>query len=172
MKRSNLYWATLAVLLIALPVFAQTFPRRPKDHKAPEAKSPDRVVTALPVVDGDPVEVAPDRITIQQLKQKLDDRADVIILDVRGQADYRGSLVKIQGAVRVPPDEVEQHLKDWPKDKEIITYCSCAGEETSGRVAEVMSAHGFQRVKALVGGFDAWVEAGYPLEPKEKRDKK
>jgi rhodanese-related sulfurtransferase len=26
--------------------------------------------------------------------------------------------------------------------------------------------NGFRKVKALIGGFDAWEKAGYPVEPK------
>jgi rhodanese-related sulfurtransferase len=28
--------------------------------------------------------------------------------------------------------------------------------------------NGFRKVKALLGGFDAWEKAGYPVEPKDK----
>jgi rhodanese-related sulfurtransferase len=29
-----------------------------------------------------------------------------------------------------------------------------------------MLNNGYTKVSALLGGFDAWVEAGYPVEPK------
>jgi rhodanese-related sulfurtransferase len=31
-----------------------------------------------------------------------------------------------------------------------------------------LQQNGFRKVKALLGGFDAWEKAGYPLEPKDK----
>jgi len=169
MKGSYYYFAALAVLLMALPATAQTFPRRPgKDNQASEAKQPDREVKALPVIEGDPDEPSKDRITIQKLKQKMDDKEDMIILDVRGNPDYRASLVKIKGAVRIPPGEIEERLKELPKDKEIITYCSCVNESTSGAAAQTLLNNGFKKVKALIGGFDKWEAAGYPVEPKGK----
>jgi rhodanese-related sulfurtransferase len=33
-------------------------------------------------------------------------------------------------------------------------------------VAELLEKKGFKDVRALRGGFDAWKEAGLPLEPK------
>jgi len=170
MKHSYFYLTLLTALLVALPVSAQTFPRKPaKDDKATETKKPDRTVTALPVIEADPDEPAKDRITIQKLKQKIDDKEDIIILDVRGNGDYRASTSKIAGARRIAPDQIEERMKELPKDKEIITYCSCLKEETSGHVAQIMLDHGFKNVKALIGGYDKWEAAGYPLEPKDKK---
>ena len=169
MRRSYFLSALLVALLAPLPASAQTFPRRPaKDDKAPEAKQPERTVRALPVIEGDPDEPAKDRITIQKLKQKMDDGEEIIVVDVRGNPDYRASLVKIKGAIRIPPGEIEARLKELPKDKEIVTYCSCVNESTSGAAAQTLLSHGFKNVKALVGGLDKWEAAGYPVEPKEK----
>jgi rhodanese-related sulfurtransferase len=157
----------LTTLLLALPAAAQTFQRKP----AKETSPPEREVKALPVVEGDPDGVAKDRITIQQLKQKLDNKEEVVILDVRGNPDYRHSLVKLPGAIRIPYEEVAERLKELPKDKEIVTYCACVNESTSGAVAQTLLDHGFKSAKALIGGFDKWEAAGYPVEPKEKKSK-
>jgi rhodanese-related sulfurtransferase len=35
-------------------------------------------------------------------------------------------------------------------------------------VAQELVNHGFKNVHALYGGFDAWIKAGYPVEPKEQ----
>jgi rhodanese-related sulfurtransferase len=32
-------------------------------------------------------------------------------------------------------------------------------------VALLLKRHGIERVRPLAGGFDAWVEAGYPVDP-------
>jgi rhodanese-related sulfurtransferase len=39
-------------------------------------------------------------------------------------------------------------------------------------VAQKLLDHGFKNVHPLYGGFDAWVEAGYPVESKETRSTK
>lgn len=64
------------------------------------------------------------RITKEELKAKMDKGQDVIVLDVRTGRSYDGSNVKIKGAMRVSPDDVETRYKELSKEKEIITYCT------------------------------------------------
>ena len=64
------------------------------------------------------------RITKEELKAKMDKGEDILILDVRTGASYNGSNVKIKGAMRFAPNDVDAWSKNLPKDKEIITYCT------------------------------------------------
>ncbi len=64
------------------------------------------------------------RITMEELKAKMDKGEDVLILDVRTGGSYSGSTVKIKGAMRFAPNDVEVWSKNLPKNKEIITYCT------------------------------------------------
>lgn len=69
----------------------------------------------------------PSTLTLDQVKAKLDAREPVIFLDDRSRSAWDDSDVKIVGAVRVPPDAVEQHLADLafvPKHANVITYCT------------------------------------------------
>jgi rhodanese-related sulfurtransferase len=38
-------------------------------------------------------------------------------------------------------------------------------------VAQTLLDDGFKKVKALIGGFDAWERAGYPVELKDKNSR-
>jgi rhodanese-related sulfurtransferase len=38
-------------------------------------------------------------------------------------------------------------------------------EHTSARAAFILLQKGYTRVTPLLGGFGAWIEAGYPIEP-------
>lgn len=67
---------------------------------------------------------AEDRVTIKELKAKMDRGEGVLILDVRTSASYMESKIKIKGAVRIDPDSIERKYQILPKDKEIITYCT------------------------------------------------
>lgn len=64
------------------------------------------------------------RITKEELKAKMDKGQDVIVLDVRTGRSYDGSNVKIKGAMRIAPDDVETRYTELTKDREIITYCT------------------------------------------------
>jgi hypothetical protein len=66
----------------------------------------------------------PGRITVDELKAKLAKGEPVFIIDSRSEGSYSSSDKQIKGAVRIPPSDVELHLKDIPKDKELIVYCS------------------------------------------------
>ncbi len=150
----------MSCFLVDLSGAGQTFKRRPgKDASTGETKTAAADSTA---------EIPPGRTTVEQLKRKLDAGEKVIILDVRSDADYRGSLVKIVGAVRIPPEQIEAHLSELSKQSEVVAYCSCEQEATSLAVVEKLRVHGFSRVSALLGGFDSWVDAGYPIEPRNQ----
>jgi len=64
------------------------------------------------------------RITKEQLRAKMEKGEDIIVLDVRTGMSYKGSDIKIKGAMRIPPDAIDMRYKELPLDKEIITYCT------------------------------------------------
>lgn len=64
------------------------------------------------------------RITVQEVKAKLDKGEDVVILDMRTGSDYSRSKYKIKGAIRMPVNYLESRYKELPRDKEIVTYCT------------------------------------------------
>ena len=68
--------------------------------------------------------VPADRITIHQLKRMMDAKEEVVIIDNRKGSSYVGSTVKIKGALHITVDELEAKIKDLPKDKLIVTYCT------------------------------------------------
>ena len=61
-------------------------------------------------------------ISADQLKNDLT-RPDVIVIDVRVEAEWNSSQFKIQNAVRESPREVSSWMTKYPKDKTIVLYC-------------------------------------------------
>jgi predicted sulfurtransferase len=62
------------------------------------------------------------RISLEQLKEKLDAGADIVIVDVRSKEDFDEG--HISGAVSIPwQREMEARYTELPRDKEVITYC-------------------------------------------------
>jgi rhodanese-related sulfurtransferase len=53
-----------------------------------------------------------------------------------------------------------------PRDRGVITYCTCPHEESSARVANFLIARGYADVHPLYGGIEAWCRAGGTLAPK------
>jgi hypothetical protein len=59
------------------------------------------------------------RITVQDLKAKMDKREKVIVVDVRASI-----ATIIKGAIHIPYSELEKRLNELPKDNLIVTVCS------------------------------------------------
>ena len=69
----------------------------------------------------------------------------------------------IPGALYVPLEDMGNHIKELPRDRDIILYCACPSEASAARVAKILMNHGFTRVRPLHGGLDAWVAAGHAV---------
>lgn len=110
MKRNRFCLAVLlAVALFALSAYAQNGGAENKQGAA--AQDEDENVPA-------------GRITIRQLKRMMDAKEEVVIIDNRKGGAYVGSTVKIKGAIHITVDELEAKMKDLPKNKLIVTYCT------------------------------------------------
>ncbi|MGP8199964.1 MAG: DedA family protein/thiosulfate sulfurtransferase GlpE [Limisphaerales bacterium] len=104
------------------------------------------------------------RITVDELRQKLEAGENLMILDLRAGEELAEDPSLIQGALHMTVDEIEHRQGEIPRDRDIILYCSCPNEVTSARVALRLQKRGFSRVRPLLGGIDAWRECKYPTE--------
>ncbi|HEV2834745.1 MAG TPA: rhodanese-like domain-containing protein [Pyrinomonadaceae bacterium] len=68
-----------------------------------------------------PVSDGARRITIDELEALIKENK-VLVLDVRTQDSFDAG--HIPGSKLVPAGEVQNHLKELPHDKMIVTYCS------------------------------------------------
>lgn len=93
-------------------------------------------------------------IKSDSLKPKLD---DVVLLDTRAKEEYEISHIKGARFVDYDDFEVEQ-VRDIPKDKEVIVYCSVGYR--SERVGEKLQKAGYSNVKNLYGGIFGWKNEG------------
>jgi len=64
------------------------------------------------------------RVTVDEVKARMDRGEPVLFLDTRNPTAWNESNAKLPGALRVPADEVEQHLTEIPHGRAIITYCT------------------------------------------------
>jgi rhodanese-related sulfurtransferase len=90
----------------------------------------------------------------------------VQMVDVR-ELTWRESDSKMKGAIRVDPMEFEKEIAGLPEGKELVFYCDRPGEATSMKIALWAFDNGRSRVGVLIGGWEGWKEAGYPVVPKE-----
>ena len=85
------------------------------------------------------------------------------IVDLRHPLDYLPDPRVLPGAVRISPMELEKHCDLLPRDTDVILYCTCPNDETSGTLARRLQKLGVHRVRPLRGGFEGWRDAGLPL---------
>ncbi len=69
-------------------------------------------------------------IHADELKTRLI-AGDVVVIDVRREADYRADAQAIPGAVWRRPDDVAQWSAALPRDKDIVIYCVRGGSVTT-----------------------------------------
>jgi len=106
------------------------------------------------------------RITVAELREMLDGGKSPLIFDLRSSEAVEEDPAMIQGAIHVTMEDIENQLKELPRDRDIIVYCSCPNEVSSARLALRLQRKGFTRVRPLQGGLDAWREQNYPVELK------
>ena len=66
------------------------------------------------------------RIQVQELAAILasEEGNKVLIVDVRSHGYYDGGSARIKGSIRIEPNNLEQEVKNLPKDKDIYLYCT------------------------------------------------
>jgi membrane protein DedA with SNARE-associated domain/rhodanese-related sulfurtransferase len=103
------------------------------------------------------------RISVADLNTLIQNGAHPVIIDVRSATARELEPRWIPGAVAISLNDVDAHLKDLPRDRDIILYCTCPSEASAARVAKVLMNRGFKHVRPLAGGLEAWVAAGHPV---------
>ncbi|MEB3101048.1 ArsR/SmtB family transcription factor [Ferviditalea candida] len=89
-----------------------------------------------------------------ELTERLQ-KGNVKIVDVRPSREYE--FGHIPEAVSFPIDELEQHLAELPKDKEIIVYCRGPYCAYAAQAVELLRTQGFAAIR-FEGGVQDWRE--------------
>jgi len=64
------------------------------------------------------------RITVDEVGERLNRGEQFAFVDTRNPEAWAESDQKLPGAIRVPADELEQHVNEIPHDRAVITYCT------------------------------------------------
>ena len=91
------------------------------------------------------------RITVKELKQRLDNGEKVKLLDVREQYEY--DLVHLDAKL-IPLRTLAGKLQELNAEDEIVVYCHTGVRSLSA--VEFLKSNGFANVKNLTGGIEAW----------------
>ena len=64
------------------------------------------------------------RITVAELKKKIDEGEDLVIVDLRHSLDFEADPETIPGAFRMDATELQEKNDLLPRDREVILYCT------------------------------------------------
>lgn len=99
------------------------------------------------------------RISVEDaMKLYKEDKA--VFVDVRSNQQF--ALGHIKGALSIPGSQIVKRFAEVPTMKTVIIYCACDAEQSSGRAAATLIAHGVKNVWALKGGWDEWKASNGP----------
>ena len=100
-------------------------------------------------------------MTRDELLSRLQAGEPLVVVDVRPPEEYRAA--HIPGALSIPLPELEQRLRELPRDREIVAYCRgpyCAyAPEAVRRLRE-----SGLRARNLLDGLPEWSAAGNRVE--------
>jgi len=83
-----------------------------------------------------------------------------MLLDVRTSEEYAEG--HIAGATLIPVQELAERLAEVPHDKQVYVYCHSG--KRSARASTLLAEKGYTNIENIVGGIEAWKDAGYPVE--------
>ena len=100
-------------------------------------------------------------LTPAQVKKKLEDDKDFVLLDVRSPVEWQAERIESRQTRLLPLPELRQRLDELPRDREIVVLC-----RTSIRAYQaqrILDGAGFPDVKFVDGSL-----AGWPYEVNSK----
>ncbi len=101
-------------------------------------------------------------LTIQELQRFIKDGDPVTIIDIRERDEFaQGHL---PGAVFIPRGFLELQIEQvaYDRSKPVILYC--AGGVRSVLAARNLKEMGYDDAQSLIGGFNAWKNAGLSFQ--------
>ena len=91
------------------------------------------------------------QITPTELKQRIDRKDNIFVLDVREPYEYQ---IANLGATLIPLGELPKRTGELDKNAEIIVHCRSGAR--SQKAAELLAQNGFKKVANLAGGILRW----------------
>ena len=100
-------------------------------------------------------------VTVQELKQKIDNKEDFQLIDVRETFEYETSHL---GGENIPLGGLLIEADKISRDKPVIMQCR-SGKRSAAAVMQMEQMFGLENLYNLKGGILAWQEAFDPNMP-------
>jgi len=100
-------------------------------------------------------------VTPEELLKKLDQKKNVILLDVREPHELE--ISSLPNAKLIPLGQLAGRLNELNTENEIVVFCKTGNR--SKRALDILISSGFKNVKNLKGGINAWAKSVDPSLP-------
>ncbi len=100
-------------------------------------------------------------VNAQELKQKLDEGADLVLLDVR--EPFERSTAVIEPSLHIPMGDIPARVQELDPESRIVVYCHHGVRSLN--VTAWLRQQGFEEVQSLRGGIDRWSREIDPKVP-------
>jgi rhodanese-related sulfurtransferase len=70
----------------------------------------------------------------------------------------------IPGALSASPEDFDSIMAVSRTGRKVVVYCACPNEASAAIVAKRLKQAGMKAIHLLLGGIDAWIAAGLPLD--------
>lgn len=100
---------------------------------------------------------------VVQLKDKLDQQQDVLVLDVRTVEDYGGEQGHIANSKNIPVEDLASRLAEIADYVERPIAIVCRTDRRSAKAAQLLAGKGFADVHIVKGGMTDWNKQGYKV---------
>jgi membrane protein DedA with SNARE-associated domain/rhodanese-related sulfurtransferase len=98
-------------------------------------------------------------ITPVELLAAMASDSPPLLLDLRG-GTMIAKTAPVPGAVVAEHDRLDEAVRDWPKERPIVTFCACPEDAGAVQAARHLLDGGYLSVRPLRGGYEAWLAAG------------
>lgn len=107
-------------------------------------------------------------VPVSELKDRLDQGDDVLVLDVRSPREFTGRTGHIAGALNLPLDQLPMRLRDsgpaLAPYAATPVYVVCQTASRAAHAARALKKAGFQDLKVVSGGMQSWRGHGHPTQ--------
>lgn len=107
---------------------------------------------------------------IHELKQRLDNGDDILVLDVRTPQEYAGAQGHIAGSKNIPLKALPNRLAELADHKTRLIVLVCRTDRRSRQAAKLLMGAGFANVCVAADGMSDWSANGFSVvRPGEDR---
>ncbi len=100
-------------------------------------------------------------LTPEELKQKLDGKEEIVLLDVR--EPWERSTACIEPSLHIPMGDIPARVQELDPEAAIVVYCHHGVRSLN--VTAWLRQQGFEDVRSLRGGINRWSKTIDPKVP-------